>query len=148
MSSPWERAEDALVTLEQRTRYDERNRIELLMVHALKGIGVGYMLARYGPPDAWNLEFGEGSQFFLWAPALFGGLMLMLGLLWGRNILLEAIGMAGLITWDFLMIFTLAKSGLNPYAVVVYAGMAGLMIVHIKTLAKYLRARLKAGAHA
>jgi hypothetical protein len=141
MTNPWDRAEEALVALEQRTQYDERNRLELLFVHAMKGMAVGVLMAAYGPPDAWLLEFGTHSAFFLWAPALVGGIALMAGLLWNRNILLEAIGMMSLIAWDCLMIYTLGKSGTNPYALGVYAGVAGLMFIHLRTLWRYLRAR-------
>lgn len=143
MTNPWERAEEALVSLEQRTQYDEKNRLELLSVHALKGLLVGPLILKDGGPDAWNILFGNDTLFFLAAPAFFGGLLLMIGLLWNRNILLEAVGMALMLVWDGLMLYTLGRAGLTTYVLVVYGAMMLLMLVHAKTLFNYIRARWK-----
>lgn len=143
MTNPWDRAEEALVALEHRTQYDERNRLALLSVHGLKGVGVGVLLYLFGPPEAWVMLYGHETEVFLLLPAMAGGIMLLLGLLLNRNILLEALGMIGLLIWDLLMIWTLSMAGLNPYAVAVYVGMAGLMGIHLMTLVRYLRGRLK-----
>lgn len=135
------RAEEALVALEQRTRYDEKNRLELLAVHGFKGLFVGLMVFLYGGPDAWDVLYGPDTSLFLSAPAFFGGLTLLIGLGWNRNILLEAFGMCSLLMWDGLMFYCLARAGQNPYVLGVYGAMALLMLIHLRTLAKYLLAR-------
>lgn len=145
MTGPWDRAEEALVALEQRTQYDEKNRLELLAVHGLKGLLVGPLLYMFGGPDAWNSTFGPAAIVFLAAPAFFGGLLLLLGLAWKRNIVLEAIGMMGMLVWDALMIYVMLASEAAPYVTVVYASMACLMSIHLRTLFRYLRARWVAG---
>lgn len=143
MHDPFDRAEEALVSLEQRTLYDEKNRLELLGVHGVKGLLLGPLLYNFGGPDAWNIMFGAQSIIFLAAPAFFGGLLLLLGLAWNRNILLEAIGMILLLVWDLLMLTVLWEAGQVPYVVVIYGAFAALMCIHIKTLARYLWIRWK-----
>lgn len=147
MNTPWDRAEEALVALETRTQYDEKNRLELLAVHGIKGLALGPLLYNFGGPDAWYTVFGHSSIVFLAAPAFFGGLLLLLGLAWNRNIVAEAVGMAGLLLWDGLMIFTMIVGDAAPYVVVVYASMAALMCIHVRTLWRYIRSRWKMGNH-
>jgi hypothetical protein len=141
MHDPYIRAEEALVSLELRTQYDEKNRLELLSVHGVKGLLLGPLLYFFGGPEAWNILFGREATVFLAAPAFFGGLLLLLGLFWHRNIILEAAGMFGLIIWDGLMVYSMLRAGQNPYTIVVYAAFAALMLVHIKTLVLYILAK-------
>lgn len=141
MNDPFIRAEEALVSLELRTQYDQQNRLELLTVHGVKGMLLGPLLYFFGGPDAWDLIFGKDATIFLAAPAFFGGMLLLLGLYWHRNVILEAAGMFGLIVWDSLMIYCMARAALNPYVIVIYLAFAALMIVHIKTLCQYILAK-------
>lgn len=144
MNDPFERAKEALVALEQRTRYDASNRLALLTVHGLIGLVVGMFQWYDGPPLAWTKVFGPDTEVFLAAPAVLGGILLLLGLAWNRNIIFEAVGMVGILTWDGLMIFVLNRAGDTTYAPYVYLGLFSLMSVHVYTLAKYLLAREKA----
>lgn len=144
MHDPFDRAEEALVSLEQRTLYDEKNRLELLGVHGVKGLLLGPLLYNFGGPDAWNLVFGAHAIVWLAAPAFFGGLLLLLGLAWNRNILLEAVGMILLLVWDLLMVYVLANRGQVPYVLVIYGAFAALMCIHLRTLTRYLWIRWKA----
>jgi hypothetical protein len=134
----YSRAEEALVSLEYRSRYDEKNRLELLAVHGIKGLALGLLIYHAGAPESWNTEFGAQAAFFLAAPAFFGGLLLLLGLTWNRNIFLEALGMIGLLTWDLLMVYVMVKQAATPYVPVIYLSMAALMLIHVKTLVRYL----------
>lgn len=144
-TDPYQRAEGALLTLEQRSRYDEKNRLELLAVHGVKGLLLGPLLYGFGGPTSWNVTFGTEALIFLAVPCFFGGLLLLLGLAWDRHILLEGIGMLGLLVWDALMIYVMIAGDAAPYVTVIYASMAALMLIHLKTLGRYLVARRKAG---
>ena len=141
MNDPWNRAEEALVNLETRTRYDEKNRLELLAVHGVKGLCLGPLIYNFGGPDAWNQVFGAEAIVFLAAPCFFGGLLLLLGLGMNRHILLEGIGMFGLLVWDTLMIYVMVRGDTAPYVTVIYTSMAALMLIHLKTLWRYFIAR-------
>lgn len=142
MTSPFHRAEKALVSLEQRTKYDERNRLALLAIHGVMGVVVGWLMLAYGTPDAWIQAVGTGRDWLLAGPALLGGTLLLAALyLLKRNLILEAAGMALILAWDLVMVYILQRFGLNPYAVAVYVTMAALMCVHVGTLAAYVWAR-------
>lgn len=139
---PFHRAEKALLSLEQRSRYDESNRIALLVIHGVMGVVVGFLMMAYGAPDAWRQVVGPDRDWMLALPAAIGGFLLLGGLLvFNRNMLLESIGMTLILIWDCVMVFILQKFGLNPYAVAVYASMAALMGVHVFTLIRYLATR-------
>lgn len=144
MTDPYLRAEEALVSLEQRTQYDEKNRLELLAVHGFKGLAVGMAIHFGGAPPAWNDVYGASTTVFLAAPAFLGGVLLLLGLAWNRNILLEALGMLGLLLWDILMIRVMFTAANSPYVPIIYLAMACLMGIHVRTLLRYLNARRKA----
>lgn len=142
MSSPYHRAERALMSLEQRTKYDERNRLTLLGIHGVMGVVVGWLMLAYGTPDAWTEAVGPDRDWMLASPALAGGTLLLAALyLLKRNLLLEAAGMVLILGWDLTMVYILNRFGLNPYAVAVYVTMAALMLVHVGTLAAYVWAR-------
>ena len=146
-SNPFHRAESALLSLELRTRYDERNRLALLSIHGVMGVVVGWLMLRYGTPDAWAQAVGEGRDWILATPALLGGTLLLAALyLLGRNLLIEAVGMSLILAWDVTMVVILYRFGLNPYAVAVYVTMAALMCIHIGTLALYVWARRAAAS--
>lgn len=146
-ANPFHRAERALMSLEQRTKYDERNRLALLAIHGVMGVVVGWLMLRYGTPDAWIQAAGEGRDWMLATPALLGGSLLLAALyLLKRNLLLEAVGMLLILAWDLVMVVILQRFGLNPYAVAVYVTMAALMCVHVGTLALYVWARKRAAS--
>lgn len=136
---PYHRAEKALVSLDKRTHYDERNRLALLCVHGVMGVVVGYLMAAYGTPDAWIMRFGPDNDLWLAGPAFCGGLILLSSLfIFDRHLVGEAIGMAMILAWDLGMAYILWDFGLNPYAVAVYVGMGALMCIHVYTLAMYV----------
>lgn len=140
----YHRAEKALVSLDKRTHYDERNRLALLCVHGVMGLVVGWLIAAYGAPEAWVNRFGHGTELWLAAPAFWGGLTLLAALfLFDRHLILEAVGMALILVWDLFMAWILFDLGLNPYAVAVYLGLGALMCIHVYTLGMYVWYRRK-----
>lgn len=140
-----DRADKALESLALKQRYDERNRVTLLLVHAVGGFFAGLFIITDEPPTAWVDRFGPGEALPLGGPPLVGGLLLAFGLAMrytsapsAWRFVIEAVGMLGILAWSLVMIWVISGSGNAVYPVAVYADLAGLMLVHFATLAAYL----------
>lgn len=139
-------AEQALNRLAERAAYDERNRLALLLVHALTGILAGLLITLDREPASWLDLVGPGHAWWLGAPPIVGGILLAAGLAMRRTprigerirLVTEAIGMTGIMAWDAAMIYVIGRAGDAAYPVAVYAGLAGLMSVHMVTLGAYI----------
>lgn len=138
MTDPVDIAHDALERLASRQRYDERNRLALLIVHGVMGVAVGALILIDSPPAAWVDWVGTGREAWLAGPALAGGATLLAGLAAGRHLILEAAGMAGILAWDALMVATFVKGDGPAYPTALYLGLAALMTIHVVTLCLYL----------
>lgn len=144
--SKLDRAEQSLSNLVLRQRYDETNRLTLLIMHGVGALIVGMLLAISEPPAAWRtLVPNDSFDWILWIPALTGGLFLLSGLWNHRNLYLELLGMSLIFIWDVMMVVIFAKNaaqiGTNAalYPISVYFTFASLMGVHIKTVITYMR---------
>lgn len=138
------------VSLEQRQRYSEKNRIALLATHGVGLIIVGVLLAVDPPARAVAALYGDATWAFNAIPTL-AGAVLLIGLTTGRRIVLEACGMLMGLLWDLGMIAAFVLHALNPpppepvvvpistYPIAVYGTLAVLMGVHLFTLVTILR---------
>lgn len=143
-----DQAEKSLSNLVLRQRYDETNRLTLLIMHGVGALLVGLLLAVSEPPAAWRAICPNPSfDWILWGPAFSGGLFLLSGLWNHRNLYLELLGMVLILIWDVMMVVIFAKNaaqiGTNAalYPISVYFTFASLMGVHIRTVITYLRGR-------
>lgn len=141
-----DQAERSLSNLVLRQRYDETNRLTLLIMHGVGALVVGMLLAISEPPAAWRAICPNPSyDWILWIPALTGGLFLLSGLWNHRNLYLELLGMVLIFIWDVMMVSIFVKNaaqiGTNAalYPISVYFIFASLMGVHIKTVLTYMR---------
>lgn len=138
------------VDLEQRQRYSEKNRLALLATHGIGLVIVGVLLAIDHPARAVQNLYGEWTPLFNALPTLGGGLLL-LGLIAGRRLVLEATGMLVGLTWDVGMITAFVLYALAPpppvaviippstYPIAIYGTLAVLMAVHLVTLFTIIR---------
>lgn len=130
--------------LETKNSYNEKNRSQLLVIHAFIGMGVGVCILWLGGPESFSgLVTEPHTKFLLGAVPLVGGAILFLGLVLGRKLVLESLGMTLLLIWDLWMgygfIWALANvGGANPYPLVIYGGFAAFMCVHLGTLYKFI----------
>lgn len=141
--SAYDAAEASLDALASRQLYDEKNRLALLSIHGWMGVLSGFLILRAGSPVAWQLFAGKGSDWMLAFPAFLGGTVLLMGLYLGRRLAAEAVGMALMLCWDLVMTFiftrqALVEQSVTLYPTAVYAGLAALMFVHLRTLVRYL----------
>lgn len=144
--NPYDVIEDAAVSLGRKSRYDERNRLTLLTIHGLIGLTAGALLTYDGAPMTYQSLVGTEVHHMLplALTALIGGAMLLAGLLFNRNLMLEAIGMAFMLAWDLMMTATffvgrITGESENWYPVMIYAGLAAMMTTHLLTLVTYIR---------
>lgn len=139
----FERAQGALTSLAQRQDYDQRNRLALLAVHGWAALVIGLLIVVEGGPTAWVEKYGTRHDWALAAPAIVGGVLLLVGLTNGRAIRLEAAGMTFILAWDLYMVWLLGSAGVvGPtalYPVAVYGCLAALMVVHLRTLYAYAK---------
>lgn len=137
-------------TLAQKTRYEERNRLTLLGIHATMGVLIGALIIADGGPQV--AQYLNVDHVSLGLPAFVGGSLLWVGLLANRNLRLEAFGMTLMLIWDLFMcgLFVVAALGGAPaysaslYPIALYGGMAALMSVHLWTLLTFI----SGGGHA
>lgn len=140
MKDALDRAEESLNRLARRQRYDERNRLALLAVHGYIGIFTGAMIWIGGGPTTWALLVGsDDKDWILGAPAVIGGLTLLVGLYAGRSLMIEAVGMVVMLAWDLTMVYLFVFLSPNKYPTSLYLGLALLMSIHLGTLIAYAR---------
>lgn len=141
MNDPLERLSQSVDRMARRATYDERNRLALLLVHGLSALAIGTAIVLDRGPDAWPYP-----DWTLGVPAIIGGGLLVVGLLGGRRVSVEAVGMGIILCWDAAFVATFARAAATEteaasYPVFVYLCLAGLMGVHLFTLVSYLRGR-------
>lgn len=162
-SDPFDRIEDAAENLARRVIWEQGNRIGLLRVHLVVGILTGAQMLAFGSASTLEALVGPGIRVFLGVLGIVGGTILFTGLHRSpRSIVLEALGLALLGVWDFVMAVGLAIARLHstsfglkwpwvplpppsagfvaPYPATVYAGLGALITIHLLTLRKFKRA--------
>lgn len=136
-----------LEVLGRRARYDELNRLALLLVHAIGGLAFGACFIVFGVPASWQTGWSstDPAQAIATAVPILGGATLAGGLLCGRHLVAEAVGMLVLLGWEAAGVVVvvrwikIAHPGPLQYQVVLYALPAVLMTIHMVTLTRYLR---------
>lgn len=165
---PFDRIETAAERLGRRMHWEQGNRIGLLRLHAAIGILSGSQMLLFGGAGVIEKTLGLWTRPLLGLLGLVGGFVLTFGLLSRpRSIIAEAIGLTMIACWDFLMAFGLAFARVSigdfqilpldqplppptvpyvpPYAISVYAGLFGLVLVHLWTLRKFKKSQTPFG---
>ncbi len=143
-------------------RRSERNRLTILHLHAAAGVYIGPLFALVDEAGqrgaAWQvIRLVPGSTVTLGALLFLGGLILGVAT-WHRAVRWEMVGLCLLLSWYLIVAvsFGLGAAGWYlgwgwvagtrpvPYSHGVYLHLATIMIVHLVTLVKIRRARLKA----
>lgn len=159
--SPFSRLEDAAERVASRAQsttariaYESGNRLGLLWIHGLVGTTAGVQMLLYGTATVIEANVGPWSRYALGLAALIGGVTLLVGLTRvPRSIPLEAVGLSFLAFWDGCMTVGLAwarwhqhdyrvlgmherltEGYVSAYPVSVYAGLFGLLVIHLWTL--------------
>lgn len=156
----FERVESAAEALARRVTWEQGNRIGLLRVHAITGIVAGVQILAFGGPT--QLEHMPGARFAQGMCGLIGGLLLWVSLhRRPRSITGEALGLLVLGLWDLTFVVGLTYARLHstafglgwpwdepppgasgyvpPYPIAVYAGMFGLICIHLYTLRTFVK---------
>ncbi|GHJ59122.1 hypothetical protein NOK12_16400 [Nocardioides sp. OK12] len=160
MPDAYDRLEQAAETVAQRAEWERSNRVGLLWVHAAVGMIAGAQMLLYGSAATIEEAVGVWTRLALGLLGIIGGIVLAFGILRGRTVLLEAIGLAAIGIWDLLMAagFAYARVGggtftpralfepiptgyVLPYPISVYIGLAALITVHLWTLRRFKRGR-------
>jgi hypothetical protein len=144
---PLDRLEEIAIPLAVRQTYDEQNRLALLMIHGLGGLATTFLMFRDHLSVTQQVLMGEWAMPFNVLPGL-GGAILLLGLAWGRRLLLEGVGMAILLAWDFGMVRMFVEASQrfphdhDPrtvstlYPLSIYGQLGMLLAVHAWTLVR------------
>lgn len=139
--------------------YEQGNRRALLWVHAICGLTAGVQMALYGSAPTIEAALGSWSRLLMAALGVLGGAFLAVGLSRRpRSIPLEAVGLAFVGLWDFLMCAGLAyarfrQNSYHPiplghqaptgyvsaYPISVYAALLALIVIHLLTLRRLMR---------
>lgn len=136
---------DALRRLSRRARYDQANRLGLLVVHCLIGWAATLTFGTK-VPITWTAVVGDNGVAAIIATAVpgIGATLLLLGLLSNRNLPLEATGLAMLLAWDLVGLFAVYKFLTSPvttaplqYQFALYGGLAALLTVHLVTIVAF-----------
>lgn len=135
-----------ILELEYKERYASRNRLSLLLIHGIASMIIGYNILKYGPPTSFmGLNPSGFADIALGLSPLIGGFTLVVGLIFGRFMILEGIGITFILIWDLWMTsgFYLAYDkgvlvGNNPYPIYIYAALSGFMVIHTITFYKFL----------
>ena len=163
----FDRLEEAAENVARRAEWETGNRVGLLWIHVGIGLFAGSQMLAFG--SAGNIEalVGVWSRTVLGVLGVLGGLVLALGIQRrkrhrGAWLELEAIGLALLGLWDFLMAVGMAAARIQagdfslralneplppvgtyalPYPISVYLGLFGLICVHLWTLRRFKRGR-------
>lgn len=119
-------------------KYADRNRSALLAIHGLGGVATTLLMMIHEPYDGTARLLSQWAETFDSLPAL-GGILLLAGLAWNRNLVLEALGMVCLLLWDLGMMRIFQHDLVGgqvsySYPLAIYGTLAGLMILHLASL--------------
>lgn len=151
MNDDLDKVISSIENLEYKSKYNSKNRFQLLFVHSMVGIGAGGLLIVNGYPVTFQGVLSNSyMEFFIGFVPFMGGLFLLIGLLLNRHLLLEAVGMALLLIWDLWMVYCIWWTTENVpntvyYPLFVYGGLAAFMCVHLGTLYKFVDRRAFVG---
>lgn len=139
----------------RRIAYERGNRLSLLWIHGIVGSLAGIQQLLYGSATQIETVTGPHARLVMGPLAFVGGVILILGLTRTprRSIPMEAVGLTLIALWDLSMTCGLLYARLHQnefhripfgqplpqgyvpaYPVAVYAGMFGLLVVHLWTL--------------
>ena len=163
----FDRLEHAAEDVARRADWERSNRVGLLWVHAGVGVTAGVQMLAFG--SSANIEelIGVWSRAALGALGIVGGVVLALGIQRryrhrARWLELEAAGLILLGIWDLCMCVGMAVARFQagdfsprglfehlpapgtyvlPYPISVYAGLFGLICVHLWTLRRFKKGR-------
>lgn len=160
MPDVFDRLQTAAETVAQHAEWERANRVGLLWVHAAIALIAGTQMLLYGSAATIEEAFGVWTRIALGGIGVLGGAVLATGILRGRTVALEAIGLALIGAWDLLMAAGFAWARIQggtftprallepipdgyilPYPISVYIGLAALIAVHLWTLRRFKRGR-------
>ncbi len=145
---PLDRLEASIDELEFKEKYASRNRMSLLIVHALVGVAVGATILRFGIPLSFSfLGLTDELRLALGLIPFLGGLILLGGLLFNRLVVAEGTGMTLLLVWDVWMVAGFMEAYKimatpNPYPIFIYVGLSAFMTIHLFTFYVFMKGRL------
>ena len=154
----YDRLEQAAENVATRAEWERANRVGLLWVHAVVGFVAGLQMLLYGSASTIEASVGVWSRAALGGMGVLGGVLLAGGIVRGRSVVLEALGLAVIGLWDALMavgfIVARVRAGqfsprnllepipdgyVLPYPISIYLGLAALIAVHLWTLRRFVR---------
>lgn len=159
----YDRLQQAAERVANRVQYEQGNRRGLLWTHAMMGMLAGLQMIVWGGPGTVEDLLGVEIRPYLALLGIVGGLLLMIGLTSRpRSIPLELAGLFFVGAWDLAMTVGLMAARIEQhnyaplpideavpagyvvsYPVTIYAGLFVLICIHLVTLRKIKRARMR-----